>query len=141
MAPRAAIPLARLSFGYGPFVVGPNERRTTMARGGKLYRLVRQRDAEEHLAQRLGSLGFERVSRIVPSWYANPWADDLMLPGDPDGSAWLHVLLHDLPRCARKAGRSRSPTTSRSASPSRTATCPPRWRKAPASTGWSCISA
>ncbi len=93
-----AIPLARLSFGYGPFVIAANERRTAMARGGKLYRLVRQRDAEERLAQRLGRIGFERVSRVAPSWYANPWADDLMLPGDQDGSAWLDVLLHDVPR-------------------------------------------
>jgi superfamily II DNA or RNA helicase len=96
--PAAATPLARLSFGYGPFVIAANERRPTMARGGKLYRLVRQRDAEDRLAQRLGSIGFDRVGRIAPSWYANPWADDLMLPGDSDGSAWLDVLLHDLPK-------------------------------------------
>ena len=92
-----AIPLARLSFGYGPFVIASNERRTNLARGGKLYRLVRQRDAEERLAQRLTTIGFDRVGRIAPSWYANPWADDLMLPGDQDGAAWLRVLLHDLP--------------------------------------------
>ena len=92
----ASIPLARLSFGYGPFVVPTNERRTSLARGGKLYRLVRQRDAEEALAQRLGTIGFDRVGRIAPSWYANPWSDDLLLPGDQDGSAWLHFLLHDL---------------------------------------------
>ena len=92
-----AIPLARLSFAYGPFVIGAAERRTTMARGGRLYRLVRQRDAEEALAQRLAVFGFDRVGRIAPSWYANPWADDLMLPGDQDGSAWLRVLLRDLP--------------------------------------------
>jgi len=92
-----AIPLARLSFGYGPFVVATTERRATMARGGKLYRLVRQRDAEERLAQRLSGIGFDRVGRIAPSWYANPWADDLMLPGDHDGAAWLRVMLHDLP--------------------------------------------
>ncbi len=92
-----AIPLARLSFGYGPFVVAANERRTSLARGGKLYRLVRQRDAEERLAQRLSGIGFDRVGRIAPSWYANPWADDLMLPGDQDGAAWLRVMLHDLP--------------------------------------------
>ena len=34
---------------------------------------------------------------MVPSWYAHPWADDLMLPGDHDGAAWLRVLLHDVP--------------------------------------------
>ncbi len=92
-----AMPLARLHFGYGPFVVGPNERHATMARGGRLYRLVRHRDAEERLAQRMASIGFERVGRIAPSWYANPWSDDLMLPGDSDGAAWLRVLLDDVP--------------------------------------------
>ncbi|HEY3848422.1 MAG TPA: hypothetical protein VGL95_15045, partial [Acetobacteraceae bacterium] len=93
----ATIPLARLSFGYGPFVIAANERRTNLARGGRLYRLVRQREVEEKLAQRLGIIGLERVGRIAPSWYANPWSDDLMLPGDQDGAAWLRVMLHDLP--------------------------------------------
>src|SRR5581483_959190 len=91
------IPLARLSFGYGPFVVAANERRQTLAHAGRLYRLMRQRDIEERLAQRLGEIGFERVSRIAPSWYNNPWAEDLMLPADHDGSAWLRVVLHELP--------------------------------------------
>ena len=78
-----AIPLARLSFGYGPFVIAAAERRTTMARGGRLYRLVRQRDAEEAPG---ATPGVDRASTASaasrPSWYANPWADDLMLPGD-----------------------------------------------------------
>jgi superfamily II DNA or RNA helicase len=93
----STIPLARLNFGYGPFVIAAQERRTSMARGGKLFRLVRHRDAEEALAQRLAAIGFDRVGRITPSWYANPWSDDLLLPGDQDGSAWLRVMLHDLP--------------------------------------------
>jgi superfamily II DNA or RNA helicase len=92
-----SIPLARVRFGYGPFVIAGNEKRTSMARGGKLYRLVRQRDAEEKLAQRLGEIGLERVGRISPSWYANAWIDDLMLPNDQDGEGWLRLMLHDLP--------------------------------------------
>ncbi len=131
-----------MSFRYGPFVIAPGERRATMARGGRLYHLVRQRDAEERLVRRLGSIGFDRVGRHAPSWYANPWAEDLMLPGDPDGSAWLHVLLHDLPALRaegwtieiaddfpiRLAEAGRRPVRG-------------SWKKAPASTGWSCISA
>ena len=93
----STVPLARLSFGYGPFLVRPNERRTTMARGGRLYRLVRDREAEETIAERLDEIGLERVGRVVVSWYPNPWSDDLMLPGDHDGSAWLKFLLHDVP--------------------------------------------
>jgi superfamily II DNA or RNA helicase len=91
------IPMARLNYGYGPFVIGPSERRTTLARAGRLYRLTRQREAEEQLLQRLYALGFERVSSVTPTWYVNPWADDLMLPGDPDGSAWLRFMLHEMP--------------------------------------------
>jgi len=93
----SSIPLARVSFGYGPFLVRPNERRTTMARGGRLYHLVRHRDAEEQAVERLEETGLERVGRVVVSWYPNPWSDDLMLPADHDGSAWLGFLLHEVP--------------------------------------------
>jgi superfamily II DNA or RNA helicase len=93
----SSIPLARLSFGYGPFVIRPNERRTTMARGGRLYHLLRHRDAEERVAERLEETGLERVGHVVVSWYPNPWSDDLMLTGDHDGSAWLRFLLHEVP--------------------------------------------
>ena len=34
---------------------------------------------------------------MVTSWYAHQWADDMMLPGDHDGAAWLRLLLHDVP--------------------------------------------
>ena len=91
------VPLARLSFGYGPFLIRPNERRTTMARGARLYHLTRQRDAEDRAAGRLEQTGLERVGRVVVSWYPNPWSDDLMLPGDHAGGAWLRFLLRDVP--------------------------------------------
>ena len=93
----SSIPLARLSYGYGPFLIRPAERRTAMARAGRLYNLHRQRDAEQEAADRLEEVGLRRVGGMVTSWYAHQWADDMMLPGDHDGAAWLRLLLHDVP--------------------------------------------
>ena len=93
----SSIPLARLSYGYGPFVIRSHERRTTMARAGRLYRLVRHRDAEVDVVERLEATGLQRVGSVVTSWYQNQWSDDMMLPGDHDGAAWLRFLLHEVP--------------------------------------------
>ena len=94
--------LARLGFRYGPVTVGTRQSPEVVATGGRLFRLARDRAAESAAASDMVGLGFRRLGDVYPFIPNLPNADDHMLL-DQDGSAWLHVMLNDLPRL-RRAG-------------------------------------
>ncbi len=92
------IPLARIAFGYGPFVLPPDDRRRLLVRERRLYRVVRDRAAEAAAMQQLGELGFDRVGRVTPTWQRHPWVNDLMLMEEDSDAAWLVMMLQEVPR-------------------------------------------
>ncbi|HET8996030.1 MAG TPA: DEAD/DEAH box helicase, partial [Acetobacteraceae bacterium] len=91
-------PLAKLRYGYGPFLLAMGDRRPVMARERRLYRLTRDADAEAAAHQRLQALGLTHFPGAVSSWHTHPWLNDLMLPSD---EAWIAFLLRDAPELRR----------------------------------------
>jgi superfamily II DNA or RNA helicase len=96
------IPLARLSFFYGPVTLpfGLPSASPVMAQGGKLYRIVRDRAGEQAALARLGGIGFARVGDIVRT-EAQPHRDDFLLEDDQDGTDWLSVVRDEVPALRR----------------------------------------
>jgi superfamily II DNA or RNA helicase len=94
------VPLARLSFGYGPLRLPYGEQRPAriVAHKGKLYEPQRDPRAEAAIADRLGSLGFGRVSALVPVYYRHAHTDDFaLMEGDADAD-WMDIVIADVPK-------------------------------------------
>jgi superfamily II DNA or RNA helicase len=95
-----AVPVARLSFDYGPVSVPCSQKPLPriFARDGVLYEPARNLAAEAATQDRLGSIGFGRVSRLVPVYYQHAHTDDFVLmEGDADTN-WLTVVTRDVPK-------------------------------------------
>ena len=102
-APQApAVPMARLAFRYGPITVPFRQSIDVVSHGGRLYRVVQHNAAENAAAAELFALGFLRHADARPFFWNLPNPNDLLLPGD-DGTNWLRVVVHDIPRL-RRAG-------------------------------------
>ncbi len=97
--------LARLSWRYGPISLPAGahfQPERTVQHGGLLFRLIRDRAAEEQAMGTALQLGLGRISHyhILPN--AHPHAGDMAMI-DPDPAAWLEFVLGDVPRL-REAG-------------------------------------
>jgi superfamily II DNA or RNA helicase len=100
-----AVPVARLSYDYGPITI-PHELRpqqNLIARDGVLYEPVRDRTSEAAALSRLGELGFGRVSELVPTYYQHAHTNDFALLEGQAGADWLDVVIDEVPRL-RAAG-------------------------------------
>ncbi len=99
------VALARLSWRYGPISLPAGahfQPERTVQHGGLLFRLIRDRAAEEQAMGTALQLGLGRISHyhILPD--AHPHAGDMAMI-DPDPAAWLEFVLGDVPRL-REAG-------------------------------------
>ena len=90
------VPLARLSFQYGPVRLPTPARRDTVVLNGELLTIVRDPAAEARAWERLHQLGLQIVQRLPLVMPSHPHANDLVLI-DPDPGAWIDVMLHDVP--------------------------------------------
>jgi len=110
--PEAQIPVARLSFRYGPVLV-PHDPRDpfalhrpaaeTIARDGKLFALRRDAASERAAVVRLRGIGFEAallMLPVAPLAAADAFLLDDRTEDDPD---WLFVLREEVP-ALRAAG-------------------------------------
>ncbi|TCZ65412.1 DEAD/DEAH box helicase [Roseicella aquatilis] len=99
-APEITVPLARLSFRYGPVRLAFGERPASdvLARKDRLYRLRRDHGGEREAVLRLARAGLESVGYRL-AYGAHGFHDAFMLApaageDDPD---WLDLLLQDVP--------------------------------------------
>jgi superfamily II DNA or RNA helicase len=92
--------LARLSFRYGPVSVGFRQTVEVIGAGGRFYRVARAGQAESEATGTLGESGFRRLGDLFPYVLRLPNADDFVL-ADNDGSAWLRIMIDDIPRLRR----------------------------------------
>jgi superfamily II DNA or RNA helicase len=101
-----AVPLARLSYGYGDIALPRSARplpRLTM-RDGRIYDVVRDLAAESETLDELRNLGFLPVSDLVHVYYQHAHSDDFALrEGGGYSHSWLDFVTQDVPRL-REAG-------------------------------------
>jgi superfamily II DNA or RNA helicase len=94
------VPLVRLSFGYGPLLLpwGPQRPPRIVAHDGVLYQPERDAKAEGAAVDRLATIGFGRISELVPVYYRHAHTDDFaLLEGDAE-TDWLSLVTRDVPR-------------------------------------------
>jgi len=95
-----AVPVARLAFDYGPVTVPCTQKQQPriFARDGVLYEPARDLEAEADAHDRLGAIGFGRVSRLVPVYYQHAHTDDFVLMDSDGDTDWMTVVTRDLPK-------------------------------------------
>ncbi len=93
------VPLARLSFRYGPLevlsTVRPVPRR--VSHNGKLCDLARDRAGEQTAIDILDGLDMGRVAQLAPVYYQHAHTDDFALREGPGATTWLSIVLHAVP--------------------------------------------
>ena len=95
-----SVPVARLSFGYGPVTLPSSaaQRPRLVASGRTLYEPVRDQRGEAAALERLGQIGFGRVSHLIPTYYQHAHTNDFaLLEGDAD-TDWIDVVTRDVPK-------------------------------------------
>ena len=100
-----AVPLARLSFQYGPVALPRSMRplpRITV-RDGHLYEVTRDLAAEARALDQLRDLSFAPVQELVPVYYQHAHTDDFALRETGTNTTWLEVVTQEVPRL-RQAG-------------------------------------
>ena len=100
-----AVPLARLSFQYGPVTL-PRSRRPLpriTVRDGHLYEVTRDLAAEARALDQLRELNFSSVQELVPVYYQHAHTDDFALRETGTNTTWLEVVTQEAPRL-RQAG-------------------------------------
>jgi superfamily II DNA or RNA helicase len=91
------VPLARLSFQYGPVrLPAAPVASSTVLHDGQLYRVTRDTAGEYEAARQLQEMEFERVSGLLPSLAGHQLADAWLLL-DPDPGAWIDMMLYEVP--------------------------------------------
>ena len=90
------VPLARLSFQYGPVRLPTPVSRDTAVLGDELLSVVRDPAAEARAWERLHQLGLQVAQRLALVMPSHPHANDLVLV-ETDPGAWIDVVLHDVP--------------------------------------------
>ena len=98
-----AVPLARLSYVYGPVrlprSVKPQPR--ILVQNGTLYEIQRDRAAEAHALAELTDLGFASVQQMVPVYYQHAHTDDFALKEFGTNLTWLQLVAQEVPRLRR----------------------------------------
>ena len=98
-----AVPLARLSYHYGPFALPRSLKalpRMTV-REGRLYEVQRDRAAEARALSDLTGLGFGSVQEVVPVYYQHAHTDDFTLREYGPNPTWLQIVTQEVPRLRR----------------------------------------
>ncbi len=90
------VPLARLSFRYGPATLPANSSRSTVVVDGELVTVDRDDDEEDAAWERLEDIGLQIVQRLPLVMPSHPHANDFVLI-DADPRAWVDLVLTDLP--------------------------------------------
>ncbi|MCK8787386.1 DEAD/DEAH box helicase [Roseomonas sp. NAR14] len=97
------LPLARLSFRYGPVLLPLTAPAApTLLHEGRLYRVARDRAVEAAAMARLEVLDFARLGPMFHSLAGHALADAWLLQ-DPDPGAWIDLMLDEVP-ALREAG-------------------------------------
>ncbi len=97
------VPVARLSWGYGPVTLDLQASRDIVLRDGRLISVVRDKAAEAKALNRLRELGFGRLDQQHAAFAGHRHAADFS-PLDPDqGDAWVDFMLDEVPGL-REAG-------------------------------------
>jgi superfamily II DNA or RNA helicase len=99
------VPLARLSFRYGPIEL-PRTRRPLprlTVQDGVIYEPVRDLAAEATVLKQLTDLGFGPVQDLVPVYYQHAHTDDFALRETGSSSTWLQIVTQEVPQL-RAAG-------------------------------------
>ncbi len=100
-APRPhRVPLARLSWVYGPISIPSSQHRhadSAVQHGGVLFQIVRDAKAEDRAAERMRHLGIAPINHHYSLPQTHPHANDLLLT-DPDPGAWIEFMLGDVPQ-------------------------------------------
>jgi len=93
------LPLARLSFRYGPFLRPSDPHPTTEQhmRDGRLYCIVRDESGEQAAIERLRRIGFASLSRVMSIYPGQGQPNDFFLQDNHDGTDWLSVVLDEVP--------------------------------------------
>jgi superfamily II DNA or RNA helicase len=91
-----SVPLARLSFQYGPVTLPTPVSRDIVVQGGQLLSVVRDAAGEARAWERLHQIGLQIVKRLGVVMASHPHANDLVLV-DPDPGSWIDFVLHDVP--------------------------------------------
>ncbi len=93
------VPVARLSFRYGPITlpstIRPPVRR--VSRDGKLFDVARDRAGEQTAIDTLGHLDLGRVAQLAPVYYQHAHTDDFALRETPGSPSWLAIVLQAVP--------------------------------------------
>ena len=93
------VPLARLSFHYGPLTVPstlrPPQRRVSY--DGRLYDLTRDRAGEQKAMEVLAELGFGRIAHLAPVYYQHAHTEDFALNEGRGAPPWLEVVTQAVP--------------------------------------------
>jgi superfamily II DNA or RNA helicase len=95
-----AVPLARLTFHYGPIAVPRSLRpqpRITV-KDGILYEVRRDLPAEAAILDSLKALGFSSVHELVPVYYQHAHTDDFALREHGAHVTWLQMVTQEVPR-------------------------------------------
>ncbi len=108
--PGTELPLARLSFCYGPlllpYAAAPPSAAEVQVQvqvqvhDGQLYRITRDRAGEQAVAARLGGIGFAPAGSVIT---AAGSGNAFFLEDDQAATAWLSVMLDEIP-ALRAAG-------------------------------------
>ena len=93
------VPLARLSFRYGPLEVLSTFRATPrrVSHNGKLFDIARDRTGEQSAVDILTGLDMGRVAQLAPVYYQHAHTDDFALKEGPGATTWLSVVLQAVP--------------------------------------------
>jgi superfamily II DNA or RNA helicase len=96
--PGTDLPLARLSFRYGPlllpYAAAPPSAAEVQVHDGQLYRIARDRAGEQAVAARLGGIGFAPAGSVIT---AAGSGNAFFLEDDQAGTDWLSVMLDEIP--------------------------------------------
>jgi superfamily II DNA or RNA helicase len=100
-----AVPLARLSYEYGPIALPRSLRPLPKisVRDGILYEIERDRTAEAAALTEITAMGFGSVHEVVPVYYQHAHTDDFALREYGAHPTWLQIVTQEAPRL-RHAG-------------------------------------
>jgi superfamily II DNA or RNA helicase len=90
------VPVARLSWCYGPVTLAVPVKRDLIMRDGKMINVVRDKAAEADALARLGLLGFGRLDQHHGLPTSHQHAGDFVLL-DPDPEFWIDMMLDAVP--------------------------------------------
>ena len=95
-----SVPLARVSFEYGPVTLPrslkPLPRISVL--DGTLYEVERDRAAEAGVLAELTGLGFGSVQDVMPVYYQHAHTDDFVLREYGPNPTWLQIVTQEVPR-------------------------------------------